>query len=158
MPFLLMRCSFCLMLTLLFPSPAITFPRSSLSYYFSSGQHSIVLRQDFLDYLLLLGSSVQGRRVIPAILRPCNRKKTETISTSEDSSDACLSSAGLSPCHSSDGRGLAEPVLTCLLLCPSLGAKTAPALARASQYPNHQTLWALCPLHRFGILINCSQV
>ena len=65
-----MRCSFFLLLTLLFPPPANKFPRSSLSYCFSSGQHSIVLRQDSLEYLLLLGSSVQGGRVVPAVLRP----------------------------------------------------------------------------------------
>jgi len=102
-----------------------------------------VLRQDFLEYLLLLGSSVQGRRVIPAVLRPWNRKKTETVSTSEKGSDAFLNSAGPAPYHSSAGRGFAEFALSCLLLCLSPGARTAPVPARASQRPSCQTLWAL---------------
>lgn len=127
-----------MLLTLLLPSPAKKFPRSSLSYCFSSGPHSVVSRQDFLKYLLL-GSSVQGGRVIPAILRPWDRKKTETVSTLKEGSDAFLSSAGPAPRHGSTGRDLAEPALTCLLLCPSLGAITASAPARASQHPSHQT-------------------
>lgn len=43
-PFLLMRCSFCLLLTLLFTFPANRFPMSSFNYCFSSDQHSVVLR------------------------------------------------------------------------------------------------------------------
>lgn len=53
------------------------------------------LRQDFLEYLFLLGSSVQGRRVVPAILRSWDRKKKETVSTSEEGRDASWSSGWL---------------------------------------------------------------
>lgn len=81
-------------------------------------------------------------------------KKTETVSTWEEGSDAFLSLAGPAPCHSSTGR--ACPHLPAPL--PFLRARTAPVPARASQHPCHQTLWAPRPLGRFGIWTNSSQV
>lgn len=88
-----------------------------------------------LEYLLLLGSSVEGGRVIPAILGPWDRKKTETVSTWVEGSDAFLSSARPDPCHGSTGRA-----------CPDLPAPLP--------FPEGQCCTQVKTLYKKGLLIS----